>query len=89
MKTPKITAQMNLSRLSKHLMSMVMILGMILFNASGAFAQSGTQSMLNSMNASEWAITLLGFAIVVFFLIFLVLALVFYTVVVTKKQTNQ
>ncbi|ANQ51127.2 hypothetical protein KMW28_17645 [Flammeovirga yaeyamensis] len=80
---------MNLSRLSKHLMSMVMILGMILFNASGAFAQSGTQSMLNSMNASEWAITLLGFAIVVFFLIFLVLALVFYTVVVTKKQTNQ
>ncbi|OHX66754.1 hypothetical protein NH26_10495 [Flammeovirga pacifica] len=80
---------MNLSRLSKHVMSMVMILGMILFNATGAFAQSGTQSMLNSMNASEWAITLLGFAIIVFFLIFLVLALVFYTVVVTKKQTNQ
>ncbi|WP_158021926.1 hypothetical protein [Flammeovirga pacifica] len=89
MTTPKITAQMNLSRLSKHVMSMVMILGMILFNATGAFAQSGTQSMLNSMNASEWAITLLGFAIIVFFLIFLVLALVFYTVVVTKKQTNQ
>ncbi|WP_211093169.1 hypothetical protein [Flammeovirga agarivorans] len=62
---------------------------MILLNAPSTFAQSSTESMLQSMNASEWAITLLGFAIVIFFLIFLVLALVFYTVVVTKKQTDQ
>ncbi|NLR89786.1 hypothetical protein HGP29_01150 [Flammeovirga sp. SR4] len=70
-------------------MTLVMTLGMILLNAPSTFAQSSTESMLQSMNASEWAITLLGFAIVIFFLIFLVLALVFYTVVVTKKQTDQ
>ncbi len=70
-------------------MTLVMTLGMILLNAPSTFAQSSTESMLQSMNASEWAITLLGFAIVIFFLIFLVLALVFYTVVVTKNQTDQ
>ncbi|WP_044206546.1 hypothetical protein [Flammeovirga sp. OC4] len=80
---------MNLSKLSKPLLSFVLTISAILLNASSTFAASSMQESLNMMNASEWAVTLLGFAIIVFFLIFLVLALVFYTVVVTKKQTAQ
>ncbi|KXX69559.1 MULTISPECIES: hypothetical protein [Flammeovirga] len=80
---------MNLSKLSKPLLSFVLTISAILLNASSTFAASSMQESLNMMNASEWAVTLLGFAIIVFFLIFLVLALVFYTVVVTKKHTAQ
>lgn len=84
-----MTAQMNLSKLSKPLLSFVLTISAILLNASSTFAASSMQESLNMMNASEWAVTLLGFAIIVFFLIFLVLALVFYTVVVTKKHSIQ
>ncbi|MBD0404864.1 hypothetical protein [Flammeovirga sp. EKP202] len=80
---------MNLSKLSKPLLSFVLTISAILLNASSTFAASSMQESLNMMNASEWAVTLLGFAIIVFFLIFLVLALVFYTVVVTKKHSIQ
>lgn len=80
---------MNLSKLPKSLLSFVLTIGAILLNASSSFAESSLQNSLNMMNASEWAVTLLGFAIIVFFLIFLVLALVFYTVVVTKKHSTQ
>ncbi|MBB6463428.1 hypothetical protein [Flammeovirga kamogawensis] len=80
---------MNLSKLSKPLLSFVLTIGAILLNATSSFAESSLQDSLNMMSASEWAVTLLGFAIIVFFLIFLVLALVFYTVVVTKKHSNQ
>lgn len=80
---------MNLSKLLKPLLSFVLTIGAILLNASSSFAESSLQESLNMMNASEWAVTLLGFAIIVFFLIFLVLALVFYTVVVTKKHSTQ
>lgn len=65
-------------------MSLVLVVG----SASTSFAANGMQDSINQMSASEWVVILLGMATITFFLIFLVLSLVFYTVIVTKKSQH-
>ncbi|MEH0158510.1 hypothetical protein V6R21_30940 [Limibacter armeniacum] len=66
-----------------------MAMTMLLVSPQVSFAASGLQGFVESYSAGEWVMILLGAGIFILFLLFLVLALILYTVLVTVQRKRE